>query len=109
MRRYRVDLAVQKAFLEDAKGDARVPILKEIKGLEVSIRVTEEQLIPLASKAAKLSEEIKHLSTESVDIEMLQAQLKTLDQILYQFVGEMERMRVEIRTAPRVRLLEHAE
>lgn len=110
LRRYRVDLAVQKAFLEDANGDvARVPILQEIKRLEISIKVTDGQRKDLAAKAAKVLEEAKRLGQDSVDIEMLQAKLRNLDQVLANFVTERERMGMEIRTAPRIMLLERPE
>ena len=107
--RYKVDLAVQKAFLEDAKGDARAPILKEIKRLEVSLKVMDEQRRELATKTAKVLEEATHFGQESVDIEMVQAELRNMDQVLTNFIAEKERMSVEMRTAPRVTLLERAE
>ena len=47
---------MQKAYLEDAKGDARALILKEIKRLEVSIRVTTEQLAELQKTIKELEE-----------------------------------------------------
>jgi hypothetical protein len=107
--RYRVDLAVQKAFLEDAKGDARVPILKEIKWLEVSIRVTEEQNAETPKTVQRLREEAVKLSTEPVDMQMIREQIRNLDAWLSKFAAEKDKLGVELRAPPRVVLLERPE
>jgi len=109
LRRCNEDLAVQKAGLEDAKGDARVPILKEIKRLEVIIKVIAEQQSLTIKKIEKLSQEVRSFGASSVDMDMVRAQIKNMDRVLSNFVNEREKLFVEIRTPPRVTLLERAE
>ena len=45
----------------------------------------------------------------SVDMQMLRAQMKTMDQVLANFIIERERLGAKIHTPPRVTLLERAE
>ena len=61
----------------------------------------DEQRRELATKTAKVLEEATHFGQESVDIEMVQAELRNMDQVLTNFIAEKERMSVEMRTAPR--------
>jgi beta-lactamase regulating signal transducer with metallopeptidase domain len=108
--RYKVDLAVQKAYLEDAKGDARAPILKEIKRLEVSIRMTNEQQAELRKTIGKLEETATELSnTESVDMEMLRTEIASIEASLSKCLAEKERLGVELRAPPRIALVEPAQ
>ncbi len=109
LQRCKVDLAVQKAYLEDAKGNDRVPILKEIKRLEVTVKLLEEGANALAEKMAKREQNASRFGLESVDMEMLRGQIRTIDQVLTNFVTEKERLGAEICTPPRVTLLERAE
>jgi uncharacterized protein involved in exopolysaccharide biosynthesis len=106
---YRVDLAVQKAFLEDAKADARAPILKEIKRLEITLKVMAEQNEELKKKIQILSADAKKFGQTNVDIQMIQTELKTLEQVAASFTAEREKLRVEITSAPRISILEPAE
>lgn len=107
--RHSVDLAVQKAYLEDAKGDARAPLLREIKRLEVTIRVTEKQMTSLEKTITKLQEEVKRLGVESVDIQMIRETIKRLESSLNGFTAEREKVASEIRSPPRISLMEPAE
>jgi len=109
VRRYEVELAVQKAFLEDAKGSDRIPILKEIKRLEVTIRVTTEQNAKLEANIHRIRKEVGQVGLTSVDVQMLRADIKNMDNVLAAFTNEREKLRVEIKTVPRVSLLERAE
>ena len=109
LQRCKVDLAVQKAALEDAKGDARVPILKEIKRLDVTIKVMAEQQSLTTRKIEKLFQEVRSFGASAVDMDMVRAQIRNMDRVLSNFVNEREKLFVEIRTPPRVTLLERAE
>ena len=109
LRRYQVELAVQNAFLEDAKGKDREPILKEIKRIEVSSKVTSKQTEDLAKQIQKMTDEAGKFGVESVGMEMLRADLKNLVDVQAQLAAEMEKLRVLLNTAPRVSLLERAE
>lgn len=107
--RQKVELAVQEASLEDAKGDARPPILKEIKRIRVSIRVTEAQNADMAKKIKNLLDEVLRFDTESVDMQMVRSRIKDLETSLSKLAAEMDRLRFELRTPPRVTLMERAE
>jgi len=106
---YKVELAVQNAFLEDAKGKDREPILKEIKRIDVSSKVTSKQTEDLAKQIQKMTDEAGKFGVESVGMEMLRADLKNLVDVQTQLTAEMEKLRVQLNTAPRVSLLERAE
>jgi uncharacterized protein involved in exopolysaccharide biosynthesis len=109
LQHYQVDLAVQKAYLEDAKGDARAPILKEIKRLEVTIGVMDKQVGDVANKVQTLVSEAKRVGLTNVDIQMLQADLKNMDMVLANLTNERERLRAEIRSSSRIFVLEPAQ
>lgn len=87
--------------MEDAKGDERTPILKEIKRLEVSIAVASEQGKAMESQLRTMREEAEKFGRESVDTGMLRTDLKNLDAVQSQLVSEVEKLKVEINSAPR--------
>ena len=71
-------------------------------------------LLTDGQKAAKTKiderEELaKSLSQTSVDIQMIQAQLRNLDQVMANFVNEKEKLGAEIKSTPRIRVQEMAE
>jgi biopolymer transport protein ExbD/uncharacterized protein involved in exopolysaccharide biosynthesis len=109
LRRYEVDLAVQKAFLEDAKDKDRAPILKEIKRLEVSLKVATQQRDELVKQINKMYGAAEKFGSTSVSMDMLRTDLKNLDTVQAQLSSEMEKLKVEINSAPRVTMLQPAE
>ncbi len=109
VNRYKVDLAVQRAYLADAKDGARDPIVKEIKRLQVTIDVTGQQNATLAKKIKELGTEAVLLSAEPVDLQMIRDRIKNLTASLSKFAAEKDRLRVELRATPRVTLMEPAE
>jgi len=74
--------------MEDAKGDARAPIVKEIKRLEVTIKVMTEQFQSVKEQIQKMTENAAKWGAESVDVEMLRADIKNLDTSLSRFAEE---------------------
>jgi hypothetical protein len=109
LRHYQVELAVQNAFLEDAQGKDRLPIQKEIKRIDVSIKVTTRQTDELAKQIQKMTDEAAKFGLTSVGMDMLRADIKNLDAVQTQITTEMETLRVQLNAAPRVTLLERAE
>jgi beta-lactamase regulating signal transducer with metallopeptidase domain len=109
LRRYEVELAVQKAFLEDAKDKDRAPILKEIKRIEVSVKVTTKQTEELAKLIQKMTDEAARYGLTSVSMDMLRADIKNMETVQAQLVSEMETLKVKLYSTPRVTLLERAE
>jgi beta-lactamase regulating signal transducer with metallopeptidase domain len=108
-RRYEMDLAVQNAYLDDAKGNDRLSILKEIKRLEVSLRVMGEQTERMSKNIKTMTEQAAKFGVTSVGMEMLQMDIKQLDTLSSQLTAEIEKLKVELRSAPRVTLLQRAE
>ena len=109
MRHYRVELAVQEEFLQDATNTDRATIRKEIRRLEVSMAVPKDQMADLSKAIQVARREAENLGTQSVDVEMLRADIKRLDAASSEFYAEREKLKVEIKATPRVTLLERAE
>jgi beta-lactamase regulating signal transducer with metallopeptidase domain len=108
-RQHKVELAVQKAFLEDAKEAERAAILKEIKRLEVTIAVSAEQEAAMKKQLEAMQSEATQFGRTSVEMDMMRADLKNLEVVQSQIASEMEKLKVEINSAPRVVVLERAE
>ncbi len=105
----RRDLAIQKAFQDDAKGEKRDVFSKEVKRLAAAIVATAEQESKLQQTVDCYRRETEHFGTSTVEIEMMQAEIRNHAAMLAEIDRERERLRVEMRAAPRVALLERAE
>ncbi len=105
----RRDLAIQKAFQEDAKGEKRDVFSKEVKRLAAAIVATAEQESKLQQIIDCYRRETEHFGTSTVEIEMMRAEIRNHAAVLAEIDRERERLRVEMRAAPRVALLERAE
>ena len=108
LRVFKRDLAVQKALLPDAKGD-RVAILKDIKRLETAIGVMTEQQAELEDKVKYAREEAVRFGRSTVDSEMLRAEIRDQKAVLSVLTSQRETMKIKLRAAPRIQLLERAE
>jgi hypothetical protein len=62
----------------------------------------ESQLQAMRNDAAKFGR-------ESVEMEMLRGDIKNLDAVSAQLVAEMERLKVDLNSAPRISVLQRAE
>ena len=56
-----------------------------------------------------MEEEAKKIGSTSVDIQMIQANLKIMEQVAGEFHDEREKLEVEIKSAPRISVWEPAE
>jgi hypothetical protein len=108
-RQHKVELAVQKAFLEDAKESERAAILKEIKRLEVTIAVSAEQEEAMKKQLEAMQSEAAKFGRTSVEMDMVRADLKNMEAVQSQIASEMEKLKVDLNSAPRVTVLERAE
>jgi uncharacterized protein involved in exopolysaccharide biosynthesis len=84
-------------------------VMRKVIELEPQLRSLEKSEVALAGKIAKIEEEARILGQTPVDIQMIQMQLRNLDQVLTAFVIEKERLGVEIKSAPRICVQEIAE
>lgn len=105
----RRDLAIQKAFQDDAKGEKRDVFSKEVKRLAAAIVATEEQESKLQRVIDCCRREAERFDTSTVDVELMRADIRNHEAVLAEIGSERERLRVEMRAAPRVALLERAE
>jgi polysaccharide biosynthesis transport protein len=87
----------------------RRDIEEEMVRLETSVTILQEQLGGLAKNVAKQQAEIEKFATASVDIDMMRADIKNLDSVMASIAQEREKLKVEIRAAPRVTILQRAE
>ena len=71
--------------------------------MEPQLRSLKELQAALARQIAELVEQGRILSQTSVDIQMIQVQLRTLDQVLANFVTEKERLGMEVKSAANLR------
>jgi polysaccharide biosynthesis transport protein len=97
-----------KLMEQKAKQKKRSTIQSDILRLDALVKPLEEQRKATSERVAKLAEEAKNIGQTSVDIQMIQAKLRNLDQVLATFVTERERLRVEIKSTPRITVAELA-
>ncbi len=98
-----------KLLVEKAKQKQRSTIQSKIIELQAVLQPQQEAQKKLAAEIAKLKDEAENIGQTSVDIQMIQAKLKNLDQVLANFVTERERLRAEIKSTPRITVAEPAD
>lgn len=96
-------------LVESVRQKKRSEIQSEMLRLEASITVLTEQASTLQSEVERQRKEAEKFGSSTVDIEMMRADIKNLDQVLGGVATEREKLKVEIRSAPRVTLLQRAE
>ena len=99
-------LAVQKALLPDAGKDEKAQLVVLIRRLEAEVAVETEQEKDLEKQVQRRQREAELFGNSTVDMEMLQADIKNADVLLNLLATERDKVRVECRAAPRVILLE---
>jgi hypothetical protein len=109
LRSFEVDLAAQKALLDDAKDEGRAVIGKEIKRLEASIAAMTEQASKMQADVERLRNEADRFDFSSIDIAMMRNKIKDQSAVLSQIGVEREKLKVDFRAGPRVTLLQRAE
>jgi polysaccharide biosynthesis transport protein len=97
-----------KYLSEKGREKQRAAIKRKIIELTPQLKSMEEEQDATAKKIEKLTAEAREIGQQSVDIQMIQAKLRNQDQVLANFVSERERLRVEIKSVPRVMVMESA-
>jgi succinoglycan biosynthesis transport protein ExoP len=98
-----------KVLEKKAREKARSKADTEIVRLKALLKPIEEQQKAMKSKLAEREEQAKTINQSTVDVQMVQAQLKNSEQVLGSFVNERERLGVDIKSAPRILVSEKAE
>ncbi len=96
------------ALRQKAKDKRRDFFNTEIVRLRAMVEPMENQQKVLEAKLKQREEEARTIGSTSVDIQMTQAKIKNMDQVLSNFIGERERLGVEIKSAPRITMGEVA-
>jgi hypothetical protein len=115
MRRLRIDLASQKALLQDAaifnklreevKAEKLATIQAEVKRLEAALATTTTEQQGLEREVQQLRKESMNFGHVTVDMAMLRADIKYAEATLAALIAERDKVRVECRRAARVQLL----
>ncbi|MHC4176326.1 MAG: GumC domain-containing protein [Planctomycetota bacterium] len=87
----------------------RTDIEVEIRRGEVEVEVLADQQQQLAEDVKKLEKATERLAVSSVDLEMVRREIQATQQVLYDVAVEREKARIELRSAPRVQLIQRAE
>jgi succinoglycan biosynthesis transport protein ExoP len=86
----------------------RSDIQTEIDGLEVQVKVLEEQEQRLAEDVAQQEKELAKLGATSIDLEMTRTEVERLDALRTKIQDERQSTKVELQSEDRVRLVEGA-
>ncbi len=87
----------------------RSEIEDQIRQLEVQVEVLSDQEQRLAEAVTQQETEIGKLSTTSIDLQMVQAEIDRSNEVLMSVRDEAQRMRVELNSDPRVQLVQEPE
>jgi polysaccharide biosynthesis transport protein len=98
-----------KVLEKKAREKSRSKAETEIVRLKALLKPIEDQQKAMKNKLAEREEQAKTISQSTVDVQMVQAQLRNWEQVLGSFVNERERLGVDIKSAPRILVSEKAE
>jgi DNA repair exonuclease SbcCD ATPase subunit len=87
----------------------RMLVLSEATKLQYQCEVKRELYEKLAKDVERLRQEAQKFGSTTVDIEMLNADLKQMDVMAAQLNAEKEKIKVELQSAPRITVVEKAE
>ena len=93
---------------EMVRHQKRSLVQTEIAKLEVSIEVMQEQAKILQEEVAAQQSKAERFGNSSVDLEMMRAEIDNLGMVLAGIATEREKLRVEIRSTPRITEIQRA-
>jgi polysaccharide biosynthesis transport protein len=100
----------RRAELVDVVRQKRRSLIQtEIQKLENAISVMKEQENAIQREVDKQREDAKNYGSSTVDIEMMRAEIRNLEQVLTRLATEREQLQVESRSTPRITPLQRAE
>jgi len=98
-----------KQYTEDYREMKRTELAEELQSVQAEAASLQEQAKALATEVEQKKAAAESLGGPSVDVEMARADIESLQTVLSNTREEMERVRVELNTAPRVTLIQRAE
>ncbi|MFZ1933563.1 MAG: P-loop NTPase [Thermoguttaceae bacterium] len=96
------------ALRQKAKDRKKSYIQAEILRLEAWLQPMEKQKDELTAKLKQREDEAKTIGQTSVDIQMIQAQLRNKEQVLANFINEHDKLGAEIKSPQRIFVTEQA-
>jgi hypothetical protein len=87
----------------------RQTIAKEVLRLQTLLSTMQQQQESVVKNMAKMQSQVEMLGTSSVAVEMLRSDLKHMETSLEELSSERDKVRVSLRDAPRISLVEKAE
>jgi capsular exopolysaccharide synthesis family protein len=99
----------KKKMVAKARQKSRNHIESEILRLKALLEPMESQQRETKEKVVAMTEQAAKIVTSTVDIQMLQADLRFMEQTALNLTSERERLKVEIKSAPRISVWEPAE
>ena len=94
---------------EELKRRQRMEIEKSLREAELQTELFEAEEAQLAEEVRVKREEAFKYGGSSIDVEMMRAEIEHLDNVLEGIANEREKVKVELRSASRVRLLQRAD
>jgi capsular exopolysaccharide synthesis family protein len=96
---------LRRKLRERVRAERRQLLQQEISRDEVETKSLEKQKRQIAGQIKEKGDMIEKIGRSSIDIQMLQAELKQLDQVLSSVGEERERLRVELNSGDRIEVL----
>ncbi|MEM9589228.1 MAG: AAA family ATPase, partial [Planctomycetota bacterium] len=84
-------------------------IQQQIRQVTAELPALDEMLDQLSAEEKRLMGEFRDIGSSSIDVEMMRAEIKQLDLVIDSIARQREELNVELRSRPRVTLLQPAE
>jgi hypothetical protein len=87
------------------RGEKRIELRKEINRLETEVEISAKDLAVFEKEVEKKANEAESAGRTSVNLQMARAEVENIERILRSLREEGERLRLELRGSPRVKVL----
>ena len=96
---------LEKGLRDKVRAVKKAEIDKEIRRLESEVAILTEQEQQFQKDVERQRKEAELIGRSSIDVEMMRTDVRHVDQILSSIAEERERLKVELRSTPRVLVL----
>ncbi|MBN1588202.1 MAG: hypothetical protein JW888_01670 [Pirellulales bacterium] len=87
----------------------RAAMKEQIADMDIRIASTTDEVASLVKIVGKQQEEFTRFGHSSVDVDMMRAELKRVEEICKNIATKRQMLQIEMQSAPRIRLLQRAE
>ncbi len=117
LSRYREDLTTLQKQIdtrleelrEEMRRRRRLAIEDEISEMKMKLAVLQQQQQELENEVNQARHEAEKLGVRSLDVEMMRAEVRVLEDLLRHIGDERQKLAVELRSPPRITLVQHAQ